>query len=172
MSWPSLVGVPVIVLGALASAPSATPDPPSSLEPVAKPATVRLSFHSEAVVACKVRDDSQAVRCEPRVQSVGGDTALTFWPIPAPTLRAREDTRKPVSVTVAGEGRSDATVIKLAPGAWRLDWARTPEERHLDVSPGALLRIRLEQTSGQCVPDGKQCRLHAGDQRHVRVTEG
>jgi hypothetical protein len=148
--------------------PSPTTDPPSSLEPTEKPASITFSYRASRIKACVLDLTGSKRRCSGKSEAVQDKAAILLTPVPIRRLDGR-DPRKPVSIIVARENHN----LKLGTGEWELQWAGYGRIEPFRVDPGVDFTIKLSKVRGKCKPEMRRCALDgASVTRRVEMPSG
>jgi hypothetical protein len=143
-------------------------EPPSSLVPPTKTASLRLTLEQRVVRDCHSATGAQPLACLPREERTPGKTSITLRPIREASLKGRHAAR--AAVTFAVDSADANQTRSLAPGLWRLDWTGHTQQPTFRAEAGGSLHVKLSMRRGRCEPVGKECKLDlAATERQVEI---
>jgi hypothetical protein len=155
-------------LGAAARRTAAVP--PSSLQPKAKTAPVRVSHRHRSIVQCARAP--QGASCVGRVSDADTAAVVRFERSDV-VATALNPTSGAVRVSFPHRAGPQEQTLDLPVGEWVVDWLGSERIERINVHPETPLHVALASTSGACKLKVDHCELLPGvRERYIRVSEG
>jgi hypothetical protein len=146
-------------------------DPPSSLEPVVKHRTVRVSHRHQHARGCVARRIKAGFTCSAQLEEADSATTVTFTPSGGAVSSV--SVRRAVVVTFTRQDGGQAKGVELALGRWSIDWPVAGMMKYVDVRAEGSPLVALRTISGRCDPTDGGCSLNASAiSRRITVAQG